>query len=165
MQGEFVPVADAALSVHANAVSYGTGTFEGMRGTWNDQAQELYLLEPLAHYERLERSANALALPLPHTADELVEITVELLRRNEARSDVYIRPLLLLPARSCRCGCTTSPRASRSRSHRSRRGTSTPPASAALSARGGARPARRVMASANWFIALRPHQGCRRASH
>jgi branched-chain amino acid aminotransferase len=67
-----------------------------MRGTRNDEAQELYLLEPLAHYERLQRSANALALPLPHTADELVEITVELLRRNEARSDVYIRPLLLL---------------------------------------------------------------------
>jgi branched-chain amino acid aminotransferase len=96
VDGEFVTTADARLSVHANAVSYGTGTFEGMRGTWNEEAHELYLLEPLAHYERMHRSANALGLPLPNAAPELVEITVELLRRNEARSDIYVRPILLL---------------------------------------------------------------------
>ena len=96
VDGTFVPVAEAALSVHANAVSYGTGTFEGMRATWNKQARELHLLEPLAHYERMHRSANALALPLAYSAEELVAFTVELLRRNEARSDVYVRPILLL---------------------------------------------------------------------
>lgn len=96
VDGSFVPVTDAALSVHANAVSYGTGTFEGMKGTWNEEADELYLLDPLAHYERMHRSANALGLPLAYSADELVTTTVELLRRNEARCDVYVRPILLL---------------------------------------------------------------------
>jgi branched-chain amino acid aminotransferase len=96
VDGAFVPVAEAALSVHANAVSYGTGTFEGMRAAWNERAQELYLLEPEAHYERMHRSANALGLTLAYRAGELVEITIELLRRNEARCDVYLRPLLLL---------------------------------------------------------------------
>jgi branched-chain amino acid aminotransferase len=96
VDGAFVSCDDARLSVHANALSYGTGTFEGMRGTWNEDADELYLLEPLAHYERMQRSANALALPFPCPAQELVDITVELLRRNAARSDVYVRPVLLL---------------------------------------------------------------------
>jgi branched-chain amino acid aminotransferase len=96
VDGAFVPLAEAAVSVHANAVSYGTGTFEGMRATWSEEAQELYLLEPAAHYERMHRSANALGLTLAHTTEELVAITVELLRRNEARSDVYVRPILLL---------------------------------------------------------------------
>jgi branched-chain amino acid aminotransferase len=96
VDGAFVSVDDARVSVHANALSYGTGTFEGMRGTWNADVEELYLLEPLAHYERMHRSANALTLPLPYPAQELVEITVELLRRNKARSDVYVRPILLL---------------------------------------------------------------------
>jgi branched-chain amino acid aminotransferase len=96
VDGAFVPLAEAAISVHANAVSYGTGTFEGMRATWSEEAQELYLLEPAAHYERMHRSANALGLTLAHTTEELVAITVELLRRNEARSDVYVRPILLL---------------------------------------------------------------------
>ncbi len=96
VDGGFVPVAEAAISVHANAVSYGTGTFEGMRATWSEEAQELYLLEPRAHYERMHRSANALGLTLPYPAEELVTLTIELLRRNQARCDVYVRPILLL---------------------------------------------------------------------
>jgi branched-chain amino acid aminotransferase len=93
---EFVASADARVSIRANAVSYGTGTFEGMRATWNDEKQQLYLLEPLAHYERMHRSANALGLSLPHDVRELVEITVELLRRNNVRGDTYVRPILML---------------------------------------------------------------------
>src|SRR2546423_1251739 len=58
VDGAFVPTADAALSVHANAASYGTGTFEGIRATWNDEEGELYLLEAAAHFDRLRRSAN-----------------------------------------------------------------------------------------------------------
>jgi branched-chain amino acid aminotransferase len=96
VNGSFVHVAEAAVSVHAHALSYGTGTFEGMRATWNEDACELYLLEPRAHYERMHRSANALGLPLPYPANELVAITIELLRRNRARCDTYVRPILLL---------------------------------------------------------------------
>ena len=96
VDGAFVPTAEAALSVHANAASYGTGTFEGIRATWNDEAGELYLLEAAAHFDRLRRSANTLGLALPYSTEELVAITIELLRRNDARCDTYIRPLLLL---------------------------------------------------------------------
>jgi branched-chain amino acid aminotransferase len=96
VDGEFVTADSARISIKANAVSYGTGTFEGIRATWNDKQRELYLLEPLAHYERMRRSANALGLVLPFEPEQLVAATVELLRRNEARQDTYIRPILLL---------------------------------------------------------------------
>jgi branched-chain amino acid aminotransferase len=96
VDGSIVPVDEARVSVHAHALSYGTGTFEGLRATWDEEAQELYLLEPAAHYDRMHRSAKTLGLTLPYSTEELVAITVELLRRNEARSDVYVRPLLLL---------------------------------------------------------------------
>jgi branched-chain amino acid aminotransferase len=96
VDGSFCHVDDARVSVRAHVLSYGTGTFEGLRATWNEEAQELYLLEPSGHYERMHRSANALGLALPYSTEELVAFTVELLRRNEARSDVYVRPLLLL---------------------------------------------------------------------
>jgi branched-chain amino acid aminotransferase len=96
VDGAFVGADDARVSVKANAVSYGTGTFDGMRATWSDDAHELYLLEPLAHYQRLHLSANALALPLTQSAEELVAVTVELLRRNDIRADAYVRPLLVL---------------------------------------------------------------------
>lgn len=95
LDGAYVSREDARLSVHAHAVSYGTGTFEGMRAIWNEEAQGLYLLEPAPHYERMRRSANALGMTLPYSTDELVATTAELLRRNEARSDTYVRPILL----------------------------------------------------------------------
>lgn len=67
-----------------------------MRATWSEERSDLYLLEPLAHYERMQGSARALGLTLPHSPDELVQTTIELLRRNEARGDMYVRPLLML---------------------------------------------------------------------
>jgi branched-chain amino acid aminotransferase len=96
VDGSFVRPDEARVSVHAHALSYGTGTFEGIRATWNEKARELYLLEPAGHYDRMRRSANTLGLTLPYSTEELVATTVELLRRNEARDDVYVRPLFLL---------------------------------------------------------------------
>ena len=96
VDGAFTTADDARISPRAHAVSYGTGTFEGMRAVWSDTAQELFLLEPRAHYDRMQRSANALGLVLPHSPRKLVELTVELLRHNEVREDTYVRPILML---------------------------------------------------------------------
>jgi branched-chain amino acid aminotransferase len=96
VDGGFVPEVEARLSVHANALSYGTGTFEGIRASWNEEHGELYLLEAEAHYERMRLSARVLDLELPLSPHELVDVTTELLRRNEARSDAYLRPLYVL---------------------------------------------------------------------
>ncbi|MGP3958173.1 branched-chain amino acid transaminase [Nonomuraea sp. 3N208] len=94
--GEFVRSDDARLSVLANVVSYGTGTFEGIRATWNAGQGQLYLLEAEAHYARLARSARILGLELPYRPEDLVAVNMELLRRNEVRANAYVRPLLLL---------------------------------------------------------------------
>jgi branched-chain amino acid aminotransferase len=96
VDGAFVSADDARVSVRSHALSYGTGTIEGIRATWSEDRQELYLMEPLAHYERLRLSANALGLPLDRSPRELVDVTVELLRRNRVRADAYVRPMLFL---------------------------------------------------------------------
>ncbi|MCO1659772.1 aminotransferase class IV [Pseudonocardia humida] len=90
-----VPQDEARVSVHANALAYGAGTFEGIRAWWNAEHEELYLLEAAAHYARLERSARILGLRLPVPAAALVRLTAQLLRRNDVRSDAYVRPLLI----------------------------------------------------------------------
>lgn len=95
VDGEIVPSRDAAVSVHAHALSYGTGTFEGIRAWWHEDHGQLYLLDAPAHYARLANSAAILGLRSPGTVGELVDATVNLLRRNEVRSDAYIRPLLV----------------------------------------------------------------------
>ena len=85
--------AEAKVSVMTHAFNYGTGCFEGIRGYWNADDDELYVFQMRAHYERLLRSCKTLMIDLKMSADELCEITSELLRRNDTRYDVYIRPL------------------------------------------------------------------------
>src|SRR5437868_6318325 len=81
-----------------HALHYGTGCFEGIRAYWNPEHQQLYLLQAEPHYARLRRSARILRLDIPHTNEELVAITVDMLRRNDARTDTYIRPLVFISA-------------------------------------------------------------------
>jgi branched-chain amino acid aminotransferase len=94
MDGRFMPVEEATISIATHAFNYGTGCFEGIRAYWNDKQQQLHLLHAPAHYERLRRSANVMRMTVPYSTEELVNITVELLRRNQFKSDVYVRPLL-----------------------------------------------------------------------
>jgi branched-chain amino acid aminotransferase len=93
-QGEFGRYHDIKLGLMTHALHYGTGCFEGIRAYWNPKQEQLHLLQGPAHYDRLRRSANIMRMTLPYSTEELVNITVELLRRNEFKSDVYVRPLL-----------------------------------------------------------------------
>jgi branched-chain amino acid aminotransferase len=93
-EGEFVRYHDVRLGLMTHALHYGTAVFEGIRAYWNEKKSQLYLLQAEAHYERMKRSANVMRMQLPYSTEELVNFTLELLRRNEFKSDVYIRPLL-----------------------------------------------------------------------
>src|SRR5882762_7836150 len=92
--GEFKRYGDARLGLMTHALHYGTGVFEGLRAYWNPKKEQLFLLQGAAHYERMRRSANVMRMTLPYSTEELVNFTLDLLRRNEFKSDVYIRPLL-----------------------------------------------------------------------
>jgi branched-chain amino acid aminotransferase len=92
--GDFVRYHDAKLGLMTHALHYGTAVFEGIRAYWNPEKEQLYLLQAAAHYDRMQRSANVMRMKLPYTTEELVNFTLELLRRNQFKSDVYVRPLL-----------------------------------------------------------------------
>jgi branched-chain amino acid aminotransferase len=89
----FVPIEEAKISIMTHGLNYGTGCFEGIRGYWNAQEEDLYVFRMREHYQRMHRSARILRIHLRNTAEELGEITLELLRREGLREDVYIRPL------------------------------------------------------------------------
>jgi branched-chain amino acid aminotransferase len=93
MNGEFLPTEHGVISVRTHGFAYGTGCFEGIRGYWNEADQEVYLFRLREHYERLLRSCKILQISLPYTVDQLMEISRELVRRNEQRQDVYLRPV------------------------------------------------------------------------
>jgi len=91
--GKFVPIRDAKISVMTHAFNYGTGVFEGIRAYWNAEEEQLYGLHFREHYKRLLRSCRIMRLAIPHSAEDLVDITIELLRKCGYREDCYIRPI------------------------------------------------------------------------
>ncbi len=93
MNGEFIPAERGVLPVRTHAFAYGTSCFEGIRGYWNAQEHQVYLFRAREHFERLLRSCQVLQMSLPYTANQLVELSVELIRRNEQHQDVYLRPV------------------------------------------------------------------------
>jgi len=92
--GKIVPYTEAKVGVLTHALNYGTAAFGGVRGYWNDKEEQLYLFRPLDHYKRLLNSAKMLCMEFDHTPETLTEITIELLRTEGYRQDVYIRPLV-----------------------------------------------------------------------
>jgi branched-chain amino acid aminotransferase len=96
--GEMVRYHDVHIGPMTHALHYGTGCFEGIRAYWNASQGQLYIVEAEAHYARLRRSAAILQLEMPYTNDELIRWTSEILRRNDSRTDTYIRPFVFVSA-------------------------------------------------------------------
>ena len=93
-KGEIVPYERAKVGVLTHALNYGTAAFGGLRGYWNSKEEQLYIFRPLDHYRRLLNSAKILRMSIDYTAENLKEITIELLRTEGYRQDVYVRPLV-----------------------------------------------------------------------
>jgi branched-chain amino acid aminotransferase len=99
-EGGFVPMREAKVSVMNHAFMYGTAVFEGIRAYWNPEQGRLYGLFIREHMERIRRSSRILMMePLP-SAEELVGLAVETVRRNGFREDVYIRPQVYKSSRA-----------------------------------------------------------------
>ena len=100
LDGKFTPLGEAKVSIATHALQYGTGVFEGIRAYWNPAEEQLYVFRLREHFERMARSVRIMRITLPGDADALCEITLELLRKNGFKNDVYIRPLAFKAARS-----------------------------------------------------------------
>ncbi len=92
-KGKIVPYTEAKVSVLTHALNYGTAVFGGMRAYWNEEEEQLFIFRPLDHFRRFLNSAKLLCMEFDHTPESLTQITIELLRTEGYRRDVYIRPL------------------------------------------------------------------------
>ena len=92
-EGQIVPIEDAKVSVMTTTLHYGTGCFGGLRAYWSEERNELFAFRLIEHYTRFLNSCKLLMAELPYTAQDLADITVDLLRKENYRSDVYMRPL------------------------------------------------------------------------
>jgi branched-chain amino acid aminotransferase len=92
--GRWVADEDATISVRSRALNYGLGCFAGIRGYLADDGKQVNVFRLESHVRRLAQSAHVLFLRMP-PLEETMGVIVELLRRNDVRDDIYIRPLLI----------------------------------------------------------------------
>ena len=92
-QKRFVPLSEAKISIMTHAFLYGTATFEGIRGNWNDDVGQTNIFRVQDHYRRLHKSCRILQMNLPYSVEELTDITVKLVEMCGYSEDVYLRPI------------------------------------------------------------------------
>jgi branched-chain amino acid aminotransferase len=92
--GDIVPEKEARISVKSHALHYGTAVFEGIRAYYQDG--QLYVFRLGDHILRLINSARMLHIEPKYSAKELSDGIVALLRKNEFKTSVYVRPILFV---------------------------------------------------------------------
>jgi branched-chain amino acid aminotransferase len=92
-QKHFVPLAEAKIGIMTHAFLYGTATFEGIRGNWNEDVGQIYIFRVQDHFRRLHKSCRILKIDLTYSVEELTDLTVKLVGMCGYTEDIYIRPI------------------------------------------------------------------------
>jgi branched-chain amino acid aminotransferase len=85
LNGELVEKEKAVVSVYDHGFLYGDGVFEGIRM----YSGNVFRLKE--HLDRLYDSARSILLNIPYSFEELEEIVLETLRKNQFHESAYIR--------------------------------------------------------------------------
>ncbi len=86
-QGKVVPLAEAKIGIMTHAFNYGTACFEGVRGNWNAEEEQLYLFRVEDHFRRLRASCGIIRIDLPYTDAELKRLLLEVVEKSGFTED------------------------------------------------------------------------------
>ena len=92
MNGTLVPYADAKVHIQSPGMKFGIGVFEGVRGYWNAKREQMFVFRLQEHLDRLQFSMRVMRMDHDLTNDRLTEATLEVIRANEFRADIHLRP-------------------------------------------------------------------------
>jgi len=94
MDGKLTPWDEANIHILTHTLHYGNGVFEGTRAYMTDNGLAIYRLRD--HTKRLLNSAKITRITPPYSLEELENAQLEILRANNFKSNVYLRPLIYL---------------------------------------------------------------------
>jgi len=94
MNGELTPWADAKVHVLTHTLHYGNAVFEGTRAYQTADGLAIYRLDD--HVRRLYNSAKIVAIKPNIDYETVRQAHIDLLRANDFKANVYIRPLIYL---------------------------------------------------------------------
>ena len=94
MDGKLTPWDEANVHILTHTLHYGNGVFEGTRAYMTEDGLAIFRLRD--HTKRLLNSAKITRIKPSYTVEELENAQLELLRVNDFKSNVYLRPLIYL---------------------------------------------------------------------
>jgi branched-chain amino acid aminotransferase len=89
---QFVKAAEAKTDLYSQSLHYGYSVFEGIRSYPINGGTKMF--RGKEHYDRLCHSARVMKMPFHYSTKQLVELTYEVLQRNNY-TNAYIRPIVL----------------------------------------------------------------------
>ena len=96
MNEEIIPWENAKVHVFSPTVKYATAVFEGIRGYWNEEEEEIYLFKLREHMRRLRYSQSFMRFDEIADGDRLIDRTIELVRVNGFRETIHIRVMVFV---------------------------------------------------------------------
>lgn len=93
-EGKIVPLSEARINIATHGFLYGTAVFSGMRAYWNSEKKSLYLFRPYDHFRRLLESGRMMAMEIPYDEEGLIQLCIDLLKKDNYQQDVYLRPTI-----------------------------------------------------------------------
>jgi len=94
MDGKLTPWDEANVHILTHTLHYGNGVFEGTRAYMTKDGLAIYRLRD--HTKRLLNSAKITRITPHYSLEELENAQLEVLKVNDFKSNVYIRPLIYL---------------------------------------------------------------------
>lgn len=92
--GDIIPWKEALI--HVNAVGHASvaGIFEGIKAYWNESDKQLYIFRLNDHMLRFINSIKMVRYGFEYSLDDIKKAVFDLLKANEYRTNVYIRPYI-----------------------------------------------------------------------
>jgi len=99
LNGKYYPIDSPHIPITTHAFNYGTAAFEGLRAYFRRNKKTWVLFRPDRHFQRLKKSTAFLGIDFRMSYKEFIDIIARLLKKNNVRKDLYIRPIVYLNAR------------------------------------------------------------------
>jgi branched-chain amino acid aminotransferase len=96
LNGQLVPYADARIHVLTPAAKYGATVYEGIRGYWSPEENQIYLFRLDDHLRRLFHSMEMTWMKPPYSLEEFKGHVIHLIKKNDFEEDIHIRIMVFV---------------------------------------------------------------------
>jgi len=94
IRGKICKTSEAVIPIQSKVIQYGLGIFTGIRGNFDIKSKTLNIFRLKDNYDRIVEAATITGLKFEYSFEKFKKTLVDLIKKNQAKEDVYIRVTL-----------------------------------------------------------------------